>query len=171
MPLHVDPAVEPKCHALALQQAALPSGLRRAGRRTEGAALLHNAVPGDARSLRCPVHGPTHNPGRARGTQQPGNLTVRRHLAPWDPLDQGVHTVEEAGAARPVESTCLRSTHSPSRASRQFRRRALLLVSGYLAKTPAMSTRWGSSGFCFPTTSASGVVTISPLMKPTSTPC
>src|SRR5512143_505679 len=108
---HVDASVEEEGHALALQQAALAPGIAGADGRAQPAAPLHDALPGYACAVRIPLHRPAHDPGAARRPQQLGNLAVSRHLAPWDLFDEGVDAVEESGAARPVEPTCLRSMH------------------------------------------------------------
>jgi hypothetical protein len=60
---------------------------------------------------------------------------------------------------------------SPQRGRKQARRRAAPLADSYIAMTRASSRRLASAGRIFPAISASGVVTVSPLTIPTSTPC
>jgi len=161
MTLHIDAPVEEEGHAFALQQPALAAGITGADGRAQPAAPLHDALPWYARSVRIAVHRPAHDPRASRRPQQPSDLAVRRHLAPRNAPDQRVNVFKEAAAARPVEPCRLRSLHSRQHAFLQTGLRTARLVFDYLARTPAISTRAGSSGFCFPTTSANGVVTTS----------
>ena len=89
-------AIQGEAHAFVFQQAALGVRVADAEVRAAGPPALDHPVarhPGPAGGA---VHRPADDPGRSPGTEQLGDLPVRRHLPPRDLGDEGVDSGKEA---------------------------------------------------------------------------